>query len=110
MSDMEKNAQIGELVLQREAAKIRLEHLKIKGNKIAAAYSTFGSHQGRWRADDATGRGVVFLSDPQKEDRNHEQYLLGQSELADHIRETAAAEVALAKINDQLSSLGISNS
>lgn len=109
MSHMEKSAQIGDLVQQRQSARVSLEHLKLKGNKIAAAYSAFGYGQDRWRVDDVTGRGNVFLLVPKGEERDHPQHLLGHAELADHIRETTAAEVALASINAQLLSLGITD-
>src|ERR1019366_5238749 len=42
MGEMEKNAQIGELVKQRQSQRVTLEHLRLKGKKIAAAYSAFG--------------------------------------------------------------------
>jgi hypothetical protein len=109
MSEMEKNAQIGELVKQRQDRKIALEHLKLKGDKIAAAYSAFGSAQVRWCVDDATGRGSVLLSNPRLQDREHPRYLLGPTELADHIREVTVAEQALAATSAQLSSLGITD-
>jgi hypothetical protein len=109
MSNMEKNAQIGELIQQRQGAKIALEHLKLKGSKIAAAYSAFGYTQDRWRTDDAPGRGSVFLLHPKVEEKHHPEYLLGPIELAEYIRETASAEAALASINAQLSSLGITD-
>jgi hypothetical protein len=38
MSQMEKHAQIGKLITQRQSQKSTLEHLKLKGKKIAAAY------------------------------------------------------------------------
>jgi hypothetical protein len=109
MSGMEMNAQIGELVVKRKDATIALEHLKIKGKKIADAYSAFAYGQERWRVDDTSGRGGVFLLHPKGEEYEHPQHLLGQAELADHIRERAAAEATLASINAKLLSLGIPN-
>jgi hypothetical protein len=109
MGEMEKNAQIGELVKQRQSQRVTLEHLRLKGKKIAAAYSAFGYAQDRWSVDDATGRGKVFLLHPKSEERDHPQYLFGQGELADHIREVKAAEQALASTIAQLSSLGIAD-
>jgi hypothetical protein len=109
MSNMEKNAQIGELVQQRQSARIALEHLKLKGKKIAAAYSAFGSAQDRWRATEDIGSGSVFLLHCKAEETQHPQHLLGQAELAAHIREVAAAETTLANINTQLLNLGITD-
>ena len=86
-----------------------MEHLKLKGKKIASAYSAFGYAQDRWRVDDATGRGDVFLLYPKGEERDHPQYLLGQAELAVYIREVAAAEQALAFTKAQLLSIGITD-
>ncbi|HTF67346.1 MAG TPA: hypothetical protein VK638_32170, partial [Edaphobacter sp.] len=79
------------------------------GDKIAAAYSAFGSAQVRWRVDDATGRVGVFLANPRLQDREHPQHLLGPTELAEHIRELAAAQQALANVKAQLASLGITD-
>jgi hypothetical protein len=109
MSGMEKSAQIGDLVQQRQGARTALEHLKLKGKKIAAAYSAFGSGQDRWQAHDPSERGGVFLLHPKVEEMYHPQNLLGQAELADHIRETAAAEAARVSIKAQLSNLGITD-
>jgi hypothetical protein len=109
MSSMEKNAQIGELVQRRQSQKVTLGHLKLKGDQIAAAYNAFGSAQVRWCVDNATGQGSVFLSNPRVQDREHPQYLLGPTELAEHIREVTAAEQALAATSTQLSSLGITD-
>jgi hypothetical protein len=109
MSRMEKNAQIGELIQQRQSQKVTLAHLRLKGSKVADAYSAFGAAQVRWRVDDATGRGGVLLADPRLQDREHPQYLLGPTELAAHIREVTVAEQALAKTRDELSGLGITD-
>ena len=86
MTEMEQNAQIGELVKQRQAQKIALEHLKLKGKNIADAYSAFAFNRERWMVDDVTGTGAVFLLRPKPEERQHPQYLLGQAELAQYIR------------------------
>jgi hypothetical protein len=110
MSDMEKTTQIGDLVQQKQGARIALEHLKLKSKKIAAAYSAFGYGQDRWRATEATGNGSVFLLHPKVDETQHPQHLLGQAELAYHIREVAAAEATLASITAQLVSLGIADS
>jgi hypothetical protein len=104
MSDMEKSTQIGELVQQRQSAVIALEHLKLKSKKIAAAYSSFAHNQERWKATESE---QVFLLFPKGEEAQHPQYLLGQADLAEHIRETVAAEAALASVNTKLSNLGI---
>jgi hypothetical protein len=109
MSDMEKSAQIGDLVQQRQSQRITLEHLRLKGKKIAAAYSAFGHAQDRWSVDDAAGRGGVFLLHSKSEERDHPQYLLGRPELTDYVREVKAAEQALAATSAQLSSLGITD-
>jgi hypothetical protein len=109
MSDMEENAQIGDFISQRQAQKKTLEHLNVKSKRIAAAYSAFAAAQDRWRVDDTTGRGNVFLLHPIGDERNHPQYLLGQSELADHIREIVEAEKALAETQAQLERLGITD-
>jgi len=107
MGEMEKNAQIGELVQLRQSQKVALEHLRIKGKKIAAAYGAFGRAQERWAVDETTGRPCAFLSRPSGEERDHPQYLFGQAELAEYIREVKAEEQALASTIMQLSSLGI---
>jgi hypothetical protein len=109
MSDMEKNAQIGELITQRQSQKTTLEHLRLKGKKIADAYSAFGHAQDRWCVDDSTGKGKVFLLLPRGEEHNHPPYLLGQVELAEHIREVKAAEQALGETKARLSNLGITD-
>ena len=109
MSSMEKNAQIGELVQQRQSQKVTLEHLRLKGKKIAAAYSAFGYAPDRWSVDNPTGSARVFLLHQKSEERDHPQYLFGQVELADHIREVTAAEQALAATRAQLSSFGITD-
>jgi hypothetical protein len=108
MSDMEKTTQIGDLVQQRQSARITLEHLKLKSKKIAAAYSAFGSNQGRWCVE-APAATDVFLRLPKGEESSHPSHLLGRAELTEHVREVVAAEAALAKINLQLASLGISD-
>jgi hypothetical protein len=108
MSQMEKNAQIGDLVIQRKDAKITLEHLKLKGNKIAAAYSAFGSNQGRWCVE-APAATDVFLRYPKGEESSHPSHLLGRAELTEHVREVVAAEALLTKIKAQLTSLGITD-
>ena len=107
MSAMEKNAQIGELVTQRQEQKVAVEHLKLKGKKVAAAYSAFAHSQERWRVDDTTGTGHVYLLHPQSNEREHPKYLLAQAELAQYIREVAKAEQALAATNAQLTALGV---
>jgi hypothetical protein len=108
MGEMEKNAQIGELVQLRQSQKITLEHLKFKGKKIAAAYSAFGQNQDRWGVDDRTERDV-FLTNPRSDEREHPQYLFGRGELVAHLQEVKAAEQALASTIAQLSSLGIAD-
>lgn len=108
MSTMEKNAQIGELVTLRQAQKVEVEQLKIKGQKIATAYNAFGYVVDRWRVDDeGIGAGNVYLLHPKSEERAHPQYLLGQADLAEYIRELTSAERALANTKSQLQSLGI---
>jgi len=109
MSSMEKHAQVGEFVQKRQEAKVALEHLKVKSSKIAAAYSAFGSTPDRWRTDDTHGRGDLFLLLPKGDERQHPEFLLGASQLADHVREVVTAEVALAGIKSQLSALGIND-
>ena len=109
MSDMEKTTQIGDLVQQRQSARIGLEHLKLKSKKISAAYSAFAHNQERWKAKDGTESEQVYLAFPKGEEGQHPQFLLGQADLAEHIRETAAAEVTLATIKTQLSHLGIND-
>ena len=84
-----------------------MEHLKLKSKQIAAAYGAFAHAQERWRVDEATGSGGVFLLYPKGDERQHPQFLLGQVELAEHIRETNAAEAALAHTSAQLQALGI---
>jgi hypothetical protein len=108
MSSMEKNAQIGELVTQRQSQKVTLEHLRLKGKKIAAAYTAFGHAPDRWFVND-TGPGEAFLVIPRGEERDLPQYLLNQVDLANHVREVKAAEQALAATNAQLASLGITD-
>jgi len=105
MSSMETNAQIGDLVKQRQTQKVTLEHLKFMSSKIADAYSAFGHAQDRWCVDDSTEKGNAFLLFPRGDEHSHPQHLLGQAELAEHIREVRAAEQELAKAIAQLSGL-----
>jgi hypothetical protein len=107
MSRMEKNAQIGDLIQQRQDARVALAHLKVKGSSIVDAYRAFGSSQDRWRVDDHSGEGAVFLLNPKEIERSHPRNLLGTAELANHIRELGTAEATLASITAQLVSLGI---
>jgi hypothetical protein len=108
MSRMEKNAQVGDLVQQRQDARIALEHLKLKGKKIAAAYSVFGSNQDRWCIE-APAATDVFLRYPKGPESDHPSHLLGRAELTEHVREVVAAEAVLANIKAQLASLGIAD-
>jgi len=56
------------------------------------------------------GRESVFLLRPTSADeREHPQYLLGQADLADYIRELAVAERLLDDTKNQLLSLGITD-
>jgi hypothetical protein len=104
MSDMEKKAQVGELVLEREVARTNVAHMRAKRNKIAAAYSAFGAQPERWSVD---ASGGVFLSNPKGEDRPHPDNLLGPPDLAGHIREATAAKDALAAVSARLLEFGI---
>jgi hypothetical protein len=108
MSSMEKNAQIGELVQLRQSQKVALGHLRLKGKKISAAYGAFGNAPERWAVDDRTGH-EVFLTNPKSDEREHPQYLLGQSELVVYLQEVKASEQALSSTIAQLSSLGITD-
>lgn len=109
MSEMEENAQIGELIKVRQAQKIRFEHLLLKSKKVASAYAGFGHAQERWCVDDTTGRANVHLLFPKGEEREYPQYLLGADQLAEHIHEVAEAERQLASTKSQLLALGISD-
>lgn len=82
MSVMEQNAQIGELVTQRQAQKIALEHLNLKTSKISAAYSGFAYTSDRWCVDGDIEGGTVFLMRPKPEEREYPRYLLNKTELA----------------------------
>jgi hypothetical protein len=106
MSRMEKNAQIGELVQQKQDAKTALAHLKVKGSNIADAYRAFGSNQDRWCVE-APAATEVFLRYPNALESGHPSHLLGRAELTEHVREVVAAEAAFTKIKTQLASLGI---
>ena len=108
MSRMEKNAQVGDLVQQRQDARIALEHLKLKSNKIAAAYSAFGSNQDRWCVE-APAATDVFLRYPKGAESDHPLHLLGRAELTEHVREVIAAEAVLTNIKAQLANLGITD-
>jgi hypothetical protein len=108
MTRMEKNAQIGELIQQRQDAKTALAHLKVKGDNIASAYSAFGSNQDRWCVD-APAATDVFLRYPKGQESIHPSNLLGRVELTAHVREVVVAEAALASLKARLASLGITD-
>ena len=108
MYRMEKNAQIGELIQQRQDAKIDLAHLKVKSNSIASAHSAFGANQDCWCVD-SPGATEVFLQFPKGLESGHPINLLGRAELTTHVREVVTAEGALAAIKAQLASLGITD-
>jgi hypothetical protein len=108
MSDMEKNAQIGDLIQQRQDAKTALAHLKVKGNSIASAYSAFGSNQDRWCVE-APAATDVFLRYPKGLESSYPSHLLGRAELTEYVREVVAAEAVLTNIKVQLASLGITD-
>jgi hypothetical protein len=108
MSRMEKNAQIGDLIQQRQDAKKALAHLKVKSDSIASAYSAFGSNQNRWCVE-APAATDVFLRHPEGAERIYPSHLLGRAELTEHVREVVAAEAVLTNIKAQLASLGITD-
>jgi hypothetical protein len=106
MSDMEKAQQVGELMEIRGTQKRDLAHLQLKGTKIVDAYRSFASNRSRWSVD-SSSPDKVFLSRPESSERDLPLYLLSHADLAQHVRETAAAEQALAKTTAQLAILGI---
>jgi hypothetical protein len=106
MSDMEKAQQLAELMESRETQRRDLAHLQFKGAKIVEAYRSFASKQNRWSVDPSSP-DKVFLSHPESSERDLPQYLLSQADLAQHVRETAAAEEALKQTTAQLGTLGI---
>jgi hypothetical protein len=105
MSDMEKNAQIGDLIQQRQDAKKALAHLKVKSDSIASAYSAFGSNQSRWCVE-SPAPTEVFLRRPEGRESSYPSFLLGRAELTEHVREVVAAEAVLTNVKVQLANLG----
>ena len=108
MSDKEKAQQIGELVLLRKERQQELEHLHIKRDKIARAYSVFGANKERWYMDAGLGStDKVVLRMPAANERELPDYLLSQADLAAFLRELAGAEERLAETNGKLTALGL---
>jgi hypothetical protein len=106
MSDMEKAQQLAELMESRETQRRDLAHLQLKGARIVDAYRAFASKQSRWSVDPSSP-DRVFLSRPEPNERDLPQYLLSQADLAQHVREIAAAEQALTQTTAKLTTLGI---